>query len=59
MTEGTELLNQEKIRIFGEKEIFKYLGILEVNIIKQVEMEGKNLKMYISGERENKSNQTK
>ena len=30
MTEGIELPNQEKIRTFGEKETYKYLGILEV-----------------------------
>ena len=32
MTEGTELRNQEKIRTIGEKETYKYLGILEMNI---------------------------
>ena len=29
ITEGIEQLNQEKIRLHGEKEIYKYLGILE------------------------------
>ena len=38
MTEGIELENQEKIRTFGEKKTFKYLGILEANTIKQVEI---------------------
>ena len=33
MTEGGELPNQEKIRMLGEKETFKYLGILEANAI--------------------------
>ena len=36
MSEGMELPNQEKIRTFGEKEIYEYLGILEANTIKQV-----------------------
>ena len=34
ITEGIELTNQERIRTLGEKESNKYLGILEVNIIK-------------------------
>ena len=38
MMEGIELPNQEKIRILGEKETYKYLGILEAETIKQVEM---------------------
>ena len=29
MTEGIELWNQVKIRTLGEKETYKYLGILE------------------------------
>ena len=29
MTEGIELPNQEKIEMLGEKETYKYLGILE------------------------------
>ena len=36
--ERTELLNQEYIRTFGEKENFKSLGALKVNSIKQAEM---------------------
>ena len=32
--EGIELPNQERIRTFGEKENYKYLGILEVDTIK-------------------------
>ena len=35
MTEGIELTNQENVRTFEEKETYKYLGILEVDIIKQ------------------------
>ena len=29
VTEGIELPNQERIRMLGEKENYKYLGILE------------------------------
>ena len=38
MMEGMELPNQEKIRTFGEKETYKYFGILEADTIKQGEM---------------------
>ena len=34
-TKRIELPNQESIRMFGEKENYKYLEILEVDIIKQ------------------------
>ena len=54
MTKGIELRNQEKIRTFVERENYKYLGILEEDIIKQVEMKEK-LKKSISGELENQS----
>ena len=30
MTEGIELPNQGKIKMLGEKETYKYLGILEM-----------------------------
>ena len=33
MQEGIELLSQEKIRTLGEKETYKYLGILEEDFI--------------------------
>ena len=36
MTEGVELPNQVVIRTLGEKETYKYLGILEADTIKQV-----------------------
>ena len=39
LTDGMELLNQDKIRTLGEK--YKYLGILETGAIKQVEMKEK------------------
>ena len=47
MTEGIELPNQEKIRTYGEKETYKYLGILEADTIKQAEMKEKKLKEYL------------
>ena len=34
----------EKIRIFGEKETYKFLGILEADASKQLEMNEKILK---------------
>ena len=42
MTEGIELPNQEKIRTLGEKET--YLGILEADYMKQLEMKETILK---------------
>ena len=36
LTEGIELPNQDKIRTLAENETYKYLGILEADIIKQV-----------------------
>ena len=41
MTKGIELPNQEKIRTLGEKETYKYLGILEAGTIKHAEMKEK------------------
>ena len=38
LTDGMELPSQDKIRTLGEKETYKYLGILEADTIKQVEM---------------------
>ena len=38
MTEGIELPNQEKIRTLGERETYKYLGVLETDTIKHAEM---------------------
>ena len=38
MTEGIELANQDKIRTLGEKETYKYLGILETCTNKHEEM---------------------
>ena len=44
MTEGMEQPNQEKIRMLGEKETYKYLEIQEADTIKQVKMKEKILK---------------
>ena len=38
MTDGIELPNQDRIRTLEEKESYKYLGILEADTIKQVQM---------------------
>ena len=40
MTDGMELPNHDKIRTLGE-ETYKYLGILETDTIKQVQMKDK------------------
>ena len=50
LTEEKELLEQENIRTLGEKETYKYLGILEADTFKKAEMKEK---IYTSGEREN------
>ena len=47
--DGMELPNQEKIRMLGEKETYKCLGILEAD--KQVEMNEKIKKEYLRGTR--------
>ena len=47
LTDGMERLNQDKIRMLGEKEAGEYLGILEANTIKQVEMKEKIRKEYL------------
>ena len=46
LTDGMELPNQDKIRTLGENETYKYLGILEADNIKQVEMKDKIQKEY-------------
>ena len=40
-TEGIELPNQERIKMRGEKEKYKYSGILNADSLKQVEMKEK------------------
>ena len=47
LTDGMELPNENKIRTLGEKETYKYLGILESDTIKQAEMKGKIKKEYL------------
>ena len=44
---GIELPNQDKIRTLAENETYLYLGILEANTIKQVEMKNKIQKEYL------------
>ena len=44
LTDVMELPNQDKIRTPAENETYKYVGILEADIIKQVEMKIKILK---------------
>ena len=47
LTDRMELGNQDKIKTLEEKETYKYLGILEANTIKQVEMKEKVKKEYL------------
>ena len=47
LTNGTELPNQDKIRALAENETDIYLGILEANTIKEVEMKDKIQKEYL------------
>ena len=47
MNDGIELPNQDKIWTFGENETNKYLGILEVDTIKQVAMIDSIQKEYL------------
>ena len=47
LIEGIELPNQDKIRTLAENETYKYLGILEADTIKQVEMKNKIQKEYL------------
>ena len=44
LTDGIELPNQDKIRTLGENETFRFLGILEADSIKQVEIKKQNSK---------------
>ena len=46
MTDGMELPNHDRIRTFEEKETDKYLGILEADTIKQVQMKDTIWKEY-------------
>ena len=51
LTDGMGLPNQDKIKTLAENETYKYLGILEADTIKQVEMKGKIRKEYLRGTR--------
>ena len=42
-----KLPNQDKFRMPAKKETYKYLGILKVDTIKQVEMKNKIIKGYL------------
>ena len=46
-TDGMELPNEDKIRTVVENENYKYLGILEADTIKQVQMKDKIQKEYL------------
>ena len=47
LTDGIELPNQDKNRTLAENKNYKYLGILETDTIKQVEMKNKIQKEYL------------
>ena len=47
MTDGIKLPNQDRIRTLEEKETYKYLGIVEADTIKQVQMKGTIRKEYL------------
>ena len=47
LTDGMELPNQNKIRTLGEKETYKYLGILEADTIKHAKIKDKIQKEYL------------
>ena len=51
MMEGIDLPNQEKIITIAEKEMYKYLWILEADTIKQVEIK-EEIKKRVSQENE-------
>ena len=52
ITGGMKLPNHYKIKTLGEEETNKYLGILEADTIKQVEMKDKIRKEYLRRTRE-------
>ena len=47
LTDRIELPNEDKIRTLAENETYKFLGILEADTIKQVEMKEKIQKEYL------------
>ena len=46
-TDGIELPNQDKIRTLKENDAYKYLGILEADTIKQMQMKDKIQREYL------------
>ena len=47
VTDGMEQRNQDKIKTLRKNETYKYLGFLEAETIKQVEMKDKNKNEYL------------
>ena len=47
MTDGMELRNHDRIRTLEENETYKYLGILDADTIKQVQMKDMIRKEYL------------
>ena len=47
MIDGIKIPNKDKIRTLGENETYEYLGNLEADSIKQVQMKDKIQKEYI------------
>ena len=47
LADGMEPPNQDKVKTHAENETYKYLGILEADTIKQVEMKEKIQKEYL------------
>ena len=47
LTDGMELPNHDKIKTPGENETYKYLGILEADTVKQVEIKDKIREEYL------------
>ena len=47
LTDGRELPNQDNIRTLVEKEMYEYLGNLEADTIKNVQMKDKIQKEYL------------
>ena len=58
MTDGMELPNHDKIRTVGENETYKYLGFLEADTIKQVQMKDKIQKELDNYSRQNSPAET-
>ena len=46
LTDGMEIPNQDKLRTLRENETYEYLGILEADTIKHVEVKDKIQKEY-------------